>query len=197
MSEFQAIPPGKLAAVVTHFDMRDLPPVDAAGLERPDLHLEFVADPDLDWYRDLFRAVGARWLWFSRLRMTDEALGAIIKDPAVEIYALTRQGETTPKGLLELDFRDPKNAELAFLGVTADMIGSGAGRYLMARAMERFRAVKPPRVFVHTCTNDHPDAPKFYERAGFRACGREVEIMTDPRLDGTLPRDVAPHVPLI
>lgn len=197
MSENFPVAGGKLAAVVTHLELHVLPPVDSIGLARDDLRLERVARPDPDWYRRLFRAVGARWLWFSRLRLSDAQLSAILEDPAVEIYALYRAGETEPKGLLELDFRDPANVELAFLGVTADMIGGGAGRYLMARAMERLRAVKPPRVWVHTCSLDHPDAPKFYQRAGFRAYAREIEITDDPRLDGTLPRDIAPHVPVI
>lgn len=197
MSEFLPLAPGMLAAVVTHLEMRGLPPVDRAGLARPDLRLDRVLAPDPDWYRTLYRAVGARWLWFSRLRMADADLVAILHDPAVEVHALHQDGADAPKGLLELDLRDPANVELAFFGVTADMIGSGAGRYLMARAIERLHAINPPRVWVHTCTLDHPDAPCFYERAGFRPYAREIEIMPDPRLDGTLPRDAAPHVPLI
>lgn len=197
MSEFLPVPPGKLAAVVTRFEMRTLPPVDRAGLARPDLRLERVARPGLARYRALFRAVGARWLWFSRLRMSDGDLAAIIHDPAVEVYALHQDGAAEPAGLLELDLRDPANVELAFLGVSEALIGSGAGRHLMARAIARLHEINPPRVWVHTCTLDHPDAPRFYERAGFQAYAREIEITDDPRLDGTLPRSVAPHVPLI
>jgi hypothetical protein len=37
----------------------------------------------------------------------------------------------------------------------------------------------------------------FYQRAGFRAFRRQVEVEDDPRLDGTAPRDVARHVPVI
>ena len=36
----------------------------------------------------LFRRTGEDWLWFSRLAMTDDALRAIIHDPAVEVYPL-------------------------------------------------------------------------------------------------------------
>jgi hypothetical protein len=50
---------------------------------------------------------------------------------------------------------------------------------------------------VHTCTLDHPAALAFYQRSGFVAYRRQVEIDDDPRLDGTLPADAAPHVPLI
>jgi hypothetical protein len=53
------------------------------------------------------------------------------------------------------------------------------------------------RLWLHTCTYDHPAAVLFYQRAGFRAFRRQVEVEDDPRLDGTAPRDVAKHVPVI
>ena len=53
------------------------------------------------------------------------------------------------------------------------------------------------RVWLHTCTFDHPAALAFYQRSGFRPFRRQVEVVNDPRLDGTVPRDVARHVPVI
>jgi hypothetical protein len=50
---------------------------------------------------------------------------------------------------------------------------------------------------VHTCTLDHPAALGFYIRSGFRPFKRQLELSTDPRLDGTLPPDAAPGVPII
>lgn len=196
MSEFLDIPIGKIATVVTTLEMRALPPPDEPALARRDVEMRRVERPDLAWYRALFRAVGERWLWFSRLRLEDDALAAILHDPAVEVYAL--QDKEREIGLLELDFRDAGAVELAFLGVVPEIIGSGAGRFLMAQAMERVRRQDGPvRFWVHTCTLDHPRAVEFYVRAGFTPIRRQVEITADPRLDGTLPRDCAPGVPLI
>ena len=45
--------------------------------------------------------------------MTDAELAAIIHAPLVEIYALVHDGRD--EGLLELDFRDPGQCELAYL----------------------------------------------------------------------------------
>jgi ribosomal protein S18 acetylase RimI-like enzyme len=50
---------------------------------------------------------------------------------------------------------------------------------------------------VHSCTLDSPQALGFYRRAGFVPYAREVEIFADPRIAGVLPRDAAPHVPLL
>jgi hypothetical protein len=50
-------------------------------------------------------------------------------------------------------------------------------------------------VWVHTCTLDHPAALGFYIKSGFTPFHRAIETFADPRLDGTLPVDAAPHVP--
>lgn len=190
---YSDIPPGKIAAVVTHLEMRERP----AALPDPPgaWALRRVEAPGLDWYRDHYRRIGEEWLWSSRLAMSDVELAAIIHSPRVEVHALVHDGRD--EGLLELDFREPSQCELVFFGVTAKLIGSSAGRFLMNRALERAWSQPISRLWVHTCTLDHPNALAFYQRAGFRPFRRQVEISDDPRLDGTLPRDVARHVPIV
>jgi GNAT superfamily N-acetyltransferase len=99
--------------------------------------------------------------------------------------------------LLELDFRAPDSCELAFFGVTPALVGRGAGRFLMNRAMEIAWSRPVRRFWVHTCTLDHPAALDFYRRSGFQAFRRQIEVIDDPRLSGLLPRDAAPQIPLI
>jgi GNAT superfamily N-acetyltransferase len=190
---YSDVPAGKIAAVVTHLEMteRPAPRPDPAGAWT----LRRVPSPDLDWFRDLYRRVGEEWLWFSRLQMVDAELAAIIRSPMVEVHALVHEGRD--EGLLELDFREAAQCELAFFGVTADLIGRGAGRWLMNRALELAWSRPVTRVWVHTCTLDHPSALAFYQRSGFRAFRRQVEIADDPRLDGTAPRSAAKHVPIV
>ena len=190
---YSDVPAGKIAAVVTHLEM-----IERAALPRdPEgaWTLRRVQVPDLDWYRDLYRRIGEEWLWFSRLRMPDAELAAIIQSPLVEVYALVHDGRD--EGLLELDFRTAGHCELAFFGVTAKLIGGGAGRWLMNRALELAWSRPVSRVWVHTCTFDHPAALSFYQRSGFRPFRRQIEISDDPRVNGTAPRDVARHVPII
>ena len=84
-----------------------------------------------------------------------------------------------------------------FFGLTERLVGSGAGRWLMNRAQEIAWSRPLARLWLHTCTFDHPSALAFYQRSGFRPFRRQVEVVNDPRLDGTVPRDVARHVPVI
>ena len=101
------------------------------------------------------------------------------------------------EGLLELDFRMGGACELKLFGVTGALIGTGAGRWLMNHAIEIAWSRSPRRVWVHTCTLDHPGALAFYIRSGFRPFRRHVEIEDDPRIKGVLARTAARHVPLI
>lgn len=191
---YHDLPAGKIASVVTYLEMTEAPPRRRVP-DLPGLALRRVDRPELDWYRDLFRRVGADWLWFGRLAMPDAELLATIRHPAVEVWTVTEEGRE--EGLLELDRRAPSDIELAYLGVTPGLTGRGIGRWLMDRALALAWAHRPRRVWVHTCTLDHPAALAFYLRAGFRAYARAVEVADDPRLTGLLPRDAARWLPLI
>jgi GNAT superfamily N-acetyltransferase len=191
---YSDVPAGKLASVVTCLEMAERPPLRPERADAP-WSLKRVTSPDTGWYRELFRRVGAEWLWFSRLEMASETLAAILSSPEVEIYSLTVDGRD--EGLLELDFRVAGTCELAFFGVTQAVQGGGAGRFLMNRAILHAWRRQITRFWVHTCTLDHPDALAFYLRSGFRAYARRVELADDPRLTGVLPRNAASRLPII
>ncbi|MEE2946144.1 MAG: GNAT family N-acetyltransferase [Pseudomonadota bacterium] len=193
-SGFHAIPKGHLATVVTHLQMTAHPalsevaaPADLTLVE----HQSFALEP----YRKLFRAVGEDYLWFSRLNMPDDALTAILTDPNYKVFSLQKDG--VDLALLELDFRQPNECELAFFGLHADLIGQGAGRYLMNQACEIAWSRSINRFHVHTCTLDSAQALPFYTRSGFEPYKQEVEIAPDPRLTGKIRPDAAPQIPLI
>ena len=158
---YSDVPAGKIAAVVTSLEMTGRP---AAGRDpaQPDLSLELISAPNVDFYRDLYRRVGADWLWVSRLAMPDATLAAIIQDRKVEVHAVMRDGRA--EGLLELDFRQEGECELAFFGLTEAIIGQGAGRWLMNRAIDRAWSQPIGRFWVHNCSVDHPLALGFYMR---------------------------------
>jgi GNAT superfamily N-acetyltransferase len=192
---YSAIPPGHFASVVTSLEMRTRPAPRPAPPFPVDVRLEKLVRPELTRYRDLFRTVGENWLWFSRLFMRDEELRSILHDPRVEIQALRLHGRDV--GILELDFRQARECELAFFGLTAEVTGQGLGRALMNLALERAWSRPIERFWVHTCTFDGPTALDFYRRSGFTPYAFQVEVQADPRLTGHLPLHAAPQVPLI
>jgi len=190
---YEPLPDDQLAAVVTYLEMRS--PKDQPNVWSP-LTLNRVEVPQPEHYRELFRLVGAPWLWFSRLTLDDAHLAEIVQHPKVELYTVLDENEREV-GMLELDFREPHECELAFLGLIPELSGKGHGKWLLAEAVHRAWREGVDRVHVHTCSLDHPAALAAYRRAGFTPCKRAIERFPDPRLSGILPRNCAPQVPLL
>ncbi len=184
------LPRGHVGAVVTFLEMTERPVATAI----PDSPLRLENWPAIDpaRYRALFRKVGGRWLWYSRLAMDDAKLMAMIAD----VHAVI-DGEDREVGLLELDFREAGDCLIRFLGLVPEIAGQGHGRWLFAETLARAWGPGVKRVRVHTCTPDHPAALPAYIRAGFQARRRAFEHFPDPRLAGLLPRDVAPQLPIV
>ena len=188
------VPDEQIATVVTSLQMLARP------VARPTPPSPFALvrwnTPSSERYRTLFRRVGEPWLWFSRLVMAEERLRAILDDPGVEIYAVTDRAGIEI-GILELDFRVEATCELSFFGMVPELNGKGHGGWLMHQALGLAWRKGVTRVWVHTCTLDHPSALRFYQRHGFVPYKRMVETFADPRLAGVLPREAAPHVPCL
>ena len=190
---YESVPDGELAAVVTYLEMRS-PPEHA--IPPTELSLKRIEVPQPAHYRELFRLVGAPWLWFSRLAMDDAHLASIIQHPKVELDAVIEEAGREV-GILELDFREPHECELSFVGLIPALSGKGHGRWLLAEAVRRAWRESIDRVHVHTCSLDHPAALAAYRRAGFTPYKRAIERFPDPRLLGILPGDSAPQIPLL
>jgi GNAT superfamily N-acetyltransferase len=190
---YEPIKDGDLVAVVTFLEMGEPP---TGQIPASSLSLRRVPQPDVDGYRQLFRRIGKQWLWFSRLIMSDERLAEIIQDQAVELYVVVDE-LGADIGMVELDFRQTGECELAYIGLLPELTGLGHGRWLLGETLRLAWREGVRRVHVHTCTLDHPAALGAYRRAGFTAFSRAIERFPDPRLLGILPKESAPQVPLL
>jgi len=190
---YHVLPKGVLANVVTCLEMTEKPRLRPSPAGQG-FTLERLGAADVERFRALFSSVGADLMWFSRLVMPVEKLAAIIGDANVESYALMSGGSEL--GLLELDFREAGQCELSFFGLVPAAIGKGAGRYLMNEALSRAWARPISRLWVHTCSFDHPAALDFYRRSGFRPYQMMVEVHDDPRVTAHMPKTASPQVPL-
>ncbi len=188
------VQPGEVATIVTSLEMLERPRL--APLPASPLRLARWERPGIERYRALFRRVGGPWLWFSRLVMDDGRLAAILDDDNVRIWAVVDRAGIEV-GMLELDFRTSGECELSYVGLIPELAGKGHGRWLMAHALAVAWGKDVRRVWVHTCTLDHPGALAFYRRSGFVPYQRTIETFADPRVAGVLPDDCAPHYPLL
>jgi GNAT superfamily N-acetyltransferase len=132
-----------------------------------------AAPPGVRFYRYLYDGVGSPWHWYDRKRWSDEQLAAVVNDPEVEVHVAWRDG--VPAGYVELDRRVERECEVAYFGLFPEAIGGGLGTWLLRWAIREAwkQAEGMERLWVHTCTLDHPSALGVYEKCGFHAFGHE------------------------
>jgi GNAT superfamily N-acetyltransferase len=187
------LPRGKIASVVTFMEWSGETPVPPALA--PGLKIEIQRPIEPFAYRSLYSRIGQDLFWMSRAAMSDATLAELLNRPTTVVKFLFREGR--PVGMAELDRSRPGETEIVSFGVIPDEIGGGASHGLMQAVIADEIANGIARLWLHTCTLDHPAAVRFYMRHGFRGYKFAVEVTDDPRLTGDLPEHAAPQVPLL
>ena len=146
--------------------------------------VEHVHPMPLHFYRYLYETVGAPWAWVDRRWMGDAELASHVQSKDVEVHVATLHG--APVGFFELDARTPGSIELAYFGLMPESVGRGLGLTLLELAVVRawdWASVRGDvtRIWVHTCSLDHPRALEIYRRAGFMVFEEEAHEEWDPR----------------
>jgi GNAT superfamily N-acetyltransferase len=129
--------------------------------------------PTIAYYRFLYDAVGGNWNWRSRKKLSDEELARIIHDPMNELHVLFVEG--VPAGFVELDRRVEGAIEISQFGLMPEFIGRGLGRFFLRWSIDRAFGYGTRRLWLHTCTNDHPIALSNYLKAGFAMYKQETK----------------------
>jgi prephenate dehydrogenase len=127
-------------------------------------------------FRYLYREVGRRWHWVDRLPWTNQRIREHLATPGVEVWVVSTDG--VPAGYFELARNHDGVVEIAYFGLLPEFIGRGAGRSLLNAAINRawdWRGTTI-RVWLHTCSLDHPRALPNYLAAGFRVVREESYV---------------------
>ena len=124
-------------------------------------------------YRELYEGVGERYHWRDRRLWSDEQLREHLSKPTIQVWVLW-QGESA-RGFFELARHDDGAVEIAYFGLMPMGIGQGLGRALLTRAVDVSWSLepRPTRVWLHTCTLDHPAALANYLARGFKVTRTE------------------------
>lgn len=151
---------------VTVYYLEMLAPIARAtsepGRELTVLH---ASQPSVRYYRFLYNSVGEDYNWLSRRRLSDAQLSLILNDPLNEVHVLHVDG--SPAGFVQFDRRTPDQIEYEQFGLMPEFLGAGMGKWFLQWAIEKAWSYQPKRLWLHTCTLDHPAALPMYEKAGF------------------------------
>jgi GNAT superfamily N-acetyltransferase len=150
----------------TYLDMTRREDLRPARPSATPVQLVRVDIPCPEFNRFLYMAVGARWWWYSRLSWDYAQWLAYLDRPELETWVAYVSG--TPAGYFELERQHDAAVELAYFGLLLRFIGQGIGGTLLTLAITRAWEMGAQRVWVHTCTLDHPQALSNYQARGFR-----------------------------
>ncbi|MDB5340830.1 MAG: Histone acetyltransferase [Planctomycetaceae bacterium] len=139
---------------------------------RDGLTVEYWRSPELASYRSLYNAVGQDYLWRTKLKMSDEALAALIGDPLTEVHVFHVNGVRA--GFAEFDRRQPREIEMVQFGLTREFIGQGLGKWFLQFMIDKAWSYQPQRFWLHTCTLDHAAALPNYLKSGFVQFKQEI-----------------------
>lgn len=128
-----------------------------------------IPTPTLNHY--FFVHVGRPWKWYSRLSWTLADWKAWAEKETVETWIGQLKG--SPFGYLEVE-RQGSDAELSFFGLLPQFLGKGLGGFFLSEAVRIAWELQPKRVWVHTCTLDHPYALNNYLARGFSIYKKET-----------------------
>ncbi len=160
--------------VTSYLEMTDpsqLRPLRATGI---DWQLIQASIPCPELNRFLYTAVGGDWYWIDRLPWTHEQWLAYLSRPGLETWVAYVGG--TPAGYFELELQASTGVEIVYFGLLPQFVGRGLGGALLTAATERAWQLRPARVWLHTCTLDHPGALANYQARGFRLYKEEAHF---------------------
>lgn len=149
----------------TYLEMR------SAGELRPKRHADErfwigeATTPQWQFNRFLYLTVGAAWSWTDNLGWTDAQWQAYAESDSVRTFVAYY--DASPAGYYELR-RSADGVQINYFGLLPAFIGRGFGGALLTHALEAAWDMKPDRVWVHTCTLDHPAALANYQARGMK-----------------------------
>ncbi len=154
------------AVTVTYLEMRS--PAELRPKQALDSRFQVKEATVKQWEfnRFLYLLVGRDWSWNEKKHWTEQQWRTYAESDALQTFAGYFDGSVA--GYYEMRYDSADGVEIAILGLTPKFVGRGLGGVLLTRALETAWDMKPNRVWLHTCTLDHPSALPNYRARGMR-----------------------------
>jgi GNAT superfamily N-acetyltransferase len=129
--------------------------------------------------RFLYQLVGENWQWHDKLVWTTDDWKNYAERPELRTFVAYWHGSIA--GYFELSLKN-QDVKIEYFGLSPDFIGKGFGGFILSEAIRLARAWNPARLWVHTCSLDHPAALTNYQKRGFRLYKTENEAAPTVKL---------------
>ena len=128
--------------------------------------------PDFQLNKFFYKQVGKNHRWIDRLSWSDKKWINYISNRNLETYIISEFDELV--GFFELLYNpELEETEISYFGLLEEYIGKGIGGYALSVAIKKSFQKNIRRVWLHTCTLDHPNALKNYIARGMTVFKKE------------------------
>ncbi|MCC6167035.1 MAG: GNAT family N-acetyltransferase [Caldilineaceae bacterium] len=181
-----SLPTARTRVVIYHLEITDPAQLRPARRVPDPVEMRRAEVPSPEFNRFLYTAVGGDWHWRDRLTWSYRHWMLYLDRPELETWVAYQRG--TPAGYVELEDQPGGDAEIVYFGLLPQFIGRGIGGYLLTQAIQRGWAMGAARVWVHTCSLDHPGALANYQARGLRIFKEEERwVLLPPQPSGPWP----------
>jgi ribosomal protein S18 acetylase RimI-like enzyme len=131
------------------------------------LEVQLEKKPTIDLCKFFYKEVGKNFFWRDRLKWSDQDWLDYINSDFFKLYVLKHNNKLA--GYYELLYEPKTNSmEIPYFGIFKEFYGKKIGGYLLTEALSTSFKQKITKVWVHTCTLDHPNALKNYLARGMK-----------------------------
>ena len=123
-----------------------------------------------DLNKFFYKQIGKKHEWIDRLIWQDKNWMDYISDKNLKTFILQNNNDLV--GYFELIFNG-NDCEIAYFGILEEYIGKGYGGFLLSEAL-RIGFNHAKRIWVHTCSLDHPNAIENYKSRGMKIFKTEI-----------------------
>ena len=125
---------------------------------------------NFDLNKFFYKQIGRKHQWVDRLIWLDKNWMDYVSNKNLKTFILQKNDEYV--GYFELIFHK-KECEIAYFGILEEYIGRGYGGFLLSEAL-KIGFKNANRIWVHTCTLDHPNAIENYKSRGMKVFKTEI-----------------------
>tara|TARA_Y100001970_G_scaffold213169_1_gene260414 strand:- start:3497 stop:4000 length:504 start_codon:yes stop_codon:yes gene_type:complete len=135
-----------------------------------DFSLSETEKNNFDLNKFFYKQIGKKHEWVDRLVWQDKNWMEYVSNKNLRTFVLQKNNNFV--GYFEL-LLNKNDCEIAYFGILEEFIGKGYGGFLLSEAI-RIGFKNASRIWVHTCSLDHPNAIENYKSRGMKVFKTEI-----------------------
>ena len=137
------------------------------------LKIELINPENFELNKFFYKQIGKNYQWIDRLVWSNLTWHKYTSNKNLSTYILKENEDLV--GYFELIHnKETNDCEIAYFGILEEFFSKGFGGYLLSEAIKIGLKLKVQRVWVHTCSLDHPNAILNYKSRGMQVFKTEI-----------------------